>query len=78
MTRAKEIESQIQEFDLSINGDSNKRFYSADSEPSISGRLRNVLFAASNSTHGPTKTHREQYEIARKQLAAMTEKVQGV
>ena len=66
--KANEIHQQLQAFDLSINGDSNKRTFAVETEPTISGRLNNVLFGVSNSTHGPTQTHREQFEIAKTQL----------
>lgn len=62
------VQKRLQQFDLKINGDSNKGYYAVDQEPSINGRLNNVLFGASNSTHGPTQTHREQFEIAKNQL----------
>ena len=73
VTKANEIEKRLQEFDLKINGDSNKGYFSVEQEPTIGSRLNNVLFAAGNSTHGPTKTHRQQFEIATKQLDSITE-----
>ena len=69
---AHKIYLRLQEFNLEINGDSNKRYYRVDSVPTVSSRLNGILFGASNSTHGPTTTHREQFEIARNQLAELT------
>ena len=37
--------------------------------PTPVNRLSNIMFGAFGSTHGPTKTHREQFEIAKKELA---------
>ncbi len=68
IAQASEIEKRLQTFDLKVNGDSNKGYYAVEQEPTISSRLNNVLFGASNSTHGPTQTHRQQFEIAVKQL----------
>ena len=67
--KARELELRLQEFDLAINGDATKRYYAVESEPTVSSRINSVLFSASNSTHGPTETHRQQYQIATEQLA---------
>lgn len=69
--QSESIADRIQEFDLAINGDANKRYFAVLDEPTVSSRLNSVLFGASNSTHGPTNTHREQYEIAKSQLASI-------
>ncbi|MEM9412282.1 MAG: hypothetical protein AAGA30_14295, partial [Planctomycetota bacterium] len=75
-SKANEIEKQLQEFDLKVSGDANKRYYAVDTEPTINSRLNGILYGASNSTHGPTQTHREQYEIATAQLAATSDELQ--
>lgn len=66
--QARTISKRLTDFDLKLNGDSNKRYFAVLSEPTISSRINGVLFGASNSTHGPTQTQREQFEIAQGQL----------
>ena len=73
VTQATSIKAKLSAFDLKVNGDANKQTYAVETEPTISGRLNNVLFGASNSTHGPSQTQREQYQIAIGQLSTVSE-----
>ena len=73
---ARSLELKLKELDLKINGDSTKRLYAVDSVPTAASRINNVLFGASNSSHGPTETHRQQFEIAEKQLTELAAELQ--
>ena len=66
--QARAIAKRLDDFSLQLNGDSNKQYFRVLSEPTISSRINGVLRGASNSTHGPTKTQREQFEIGQSQL----------
>ena len=46
-----------------------------ESVPSPAERLDNVLFGATSSTHGPTKTHRDQFEICKVEVEGIVPKV---
>lgn len=44
--------------------------------PTPANRLSTIMFSAFSSTHGPTKTHREQFEIAKKELSELLPKLE--
>ena len=74
---ARELQLQLKELENKINGDATKRYYAVDTEPTVNQRINNVLFSASNSTHGPTQTHRQQFEIAVNQLDDVTAQIKA-
>jgi photosystem II stability/assembly factor-like uncharacterized protein len=43
--------------------------------PAPAERLENVLFGMLSSTHGPTRTHREQYEISKAEIEGLIPKI---
>jgi hypothetical protein len=43
--------------------------------PAPSERLESVLFGMLSSTHGPTKTHREQYEISKAEIEGLIPRI---
>ena len=50
-----------------LNGDTTRSKRSQTAVPSISRRVQNALYGTFNNTYGPTKTQRQQYEIAHEQ-----------
>ena len=54
----------MDDFDTALNGDDRKAEKWVLVEPGINGRLRTAFYGASRGTHGPTTTHREQWDIA--------------
>ena len=64
LAEARALKNRMADFDTKLNGDDRKAEKWVLAEPGINGRLRTAFYGASRGTHGPTKTHREQWEIA--------------
>jgi photosystem II stability/assembly factor-like uncharacterized protein len=63
LAKARELELKLKGFEEKISGDSTRADREVPTEPSMRSRLQGAL-SGSSSTYGPTKTHREQVEIA--------------
>ncbi len=68
MKAALAAETELKVLRLKLDGDSNRSSRFVESVPTPRQRLGSALFNIASSTHGPTKTHREQAEIARREL----------
>ncbi len=49
-----------------------------ESIPAPAERLNSVLFGMMSSTHGPTKTHRDQFEICKTEIDAAVPRIDGL
>ncbi len=70
----KEVRSlQLRLLDLreKFSGDNTRSKRNEDSMPGLQSRLNQAMFGAMGSTHGPTGTHRRQYEIAEEEFSAL-------
>ncbi len=61
------LELKLQDAQESLFGDMTAPRRFADGKPSIAGRVNTALFGSMGNTHGPTKTHREQFAIAQRE-----------
>ena len=68
MAEAEGFEKKLKEMSVTLNGDPIRAARFSESIPSISSRVRNVLFGSMRGTHGPTGTHRQQLEIAQSEF----------
>jgi photosystem II stability/assembly factor-like uncharacterized protein len=70
------MQVEISAFEKSLFGSPilNDRFI--EQIPTPANRLSTIMFSAFGSTHGPTKTHREQFEIAKKELSESLPKLE--
>ncbi len=75
MKAAQEIELSLKAADRLLNGDSVLSAKFEQDVPSIGSRVSSVLFGSMGSTHGITKTQREQVEIARREFATVAKDV---
>ena len=75
LKKIREADLELALFQKQLSGDAEKLERRYEEVPSIMGRLSNVLFSVASSTHGPTKTHREQFEIAEKELNEIAPKI---
>lgn len=65
---ARAIELQLLDLQEQLNGDTTRSSRSVQVPLSISARVRNALWGTLRQTHGPTQTHRREYEIGKDQF----------
>ncbi len=65
---AREIELQLLDIQEQLTGDRTRASRSQTARLSIMNRVQIALSGTLRQTHGPTKTHRQQYEIGREQF----------
>lgn len=65
MQEARELELAIKKAQRALTGDETRESRFIETGPSIMGRLGMIMWGSRGSTYGPTKTHREQYDIAK-------------
>jgi photosystem II stability/assembly factor-like uncharacterized protein len=75
---ARRIELELLDIQDRLTGDRTKSRRSEAAPLSVSSRVRTALFGTLRQTHGPTQTHREQFEIGREQFAEALEELSGV
>ncbi len=68
---ARRLELELLDARDLLSGDTTRTSRSHPAVPSIYRRARNALAGSVNSTHGPTKTHRQEYDIARRRHEAL-------
>lgn len=68
MKSALAAEGELKAIRLKLDGDPNKASRFVEAVPTPGQRLGSALFNIASSTHGPTRTHREQADIARREL----------
>ena len=73
---AREIELALLDVQVQLRGDETRDERSQESVPSILSRAQNALGGTLGQTHGPTKTFREQYEIAKTEFADVRKTLQ--
>lgn len=61
-----------------ISGDPTRGQRFENGYPSISSRIGNALFGTFRSSHGPTETNRQQYEIAREEFDDVVDEIRSV
>ena len=66
--RARALENSFKDAQEQLTGDRTKSRRYQTTQLSIMRRTQNALSGTRNQTYGPTKTHREQYRIGKKQL----------
>ena len=74
----REMELKLLDAQESLFGDPTAPRRFADGKPSISGRVNTALFGTLGQTHGPTKTHREQFAIAHREYEQVIGEVRKV
>ncbi|MFQ5733242.1 MAG: hypothetical protein ACE5KM_14975 [Planctomycetaceae bacterium] len=72
---ARRIERRLLDAKDKLTGDTTKESREQLAPMPIMSRLQNALFGTLRQTHGPTKTNRDDYDIARKDYAALAPKL---
>lgn len=68
LAQAQELRRRMEVYSRQLNGDDLKDDRWVMSEPGINSRLSRGLFGTISGTYGPTKTAREQWQIAKEQF----------
>lgn len=63
------VRSALLKVDEEMNGNRTKQKIGEDSKPTVNDRINFAALGTSNSTYGPTPSHRRSIEIAKKQFA---------
>ncbi|GAB5406341.1 MAG: hypothetical protein Aurels2KO_45720 [Aureliella sp.] len=71
------IETKLSDINLELSGDPIKAGLSHAGPVAIASRVQNAYFGTMNQTYGPTKTHRQQFDIAKKQYDALRPELQA-
>ena len=72
---ARTIELELLDIRKRLSGDRTRSRRSQMAPLSISQRISRALFGTLRQTHGPTETHREQFEIGREQFVEALEEL---
>lgn len=68
-----EVKKTLYLLDIRMNGDDIKREKMELTVPSVNSRISNARYGVYSSTYGPTATHREDIEIAKRQYSKLAE-----
>ena len=75
MKATRELELAVKKIQVRMSGDPVKGGRYVETEPSIQQRLGMVRWGARGGTHGPTETHRQQYQIAKESYAEIADEI---
>jgi hypothetical protein len=75
MKQAENIENQLREILLALNGDSSISKRNENQPPSISSRISRLMYGYMRSTAEPTQTMKDQYRITGEELEPQLEKL---
>ena len=75
---ARDLELKLQAISDLLNGDSLKPSYQEPELPGLSGRLQSIVRGHWNASHGPTGTHRQQFEVASEQLTQILKQLRPI
>ena len=71
MQAARNLELELKKAEAKMQGDPIRSSRFIQTEPSIMGRIGRIMWGAGSSSYGLTKTHREQYDIAKQSYAEL-------
>ncbi len=78
LDQARQVELKLLEARDKLSGDPTRAERNENSPPSITSRMSNALFGTLGHSHGPTETHRQQFQIAREEFAEVSDGVRAV
>ena len=78
LDQAREVEIKLLDAREKLSGDPTRSERSEYSAPSINSRIFSALFGTIGHSHGPTGTHRQQFEIAQQEFAEVADEVRAV
>lgn len=67
-----ELRMELLDFDRRVNGDRSKREVGVKTSPTIQYRLQAAQGGVTNSTYGPTSTHIDSFDIAKKEFIVLS------
>ncbi len=73
--QARKLELQLLDVQIQLTGDQTKEKRDQMAKFSILDRVQTALSGTLSQTYGPTKTHRQQYDIARQQYSAVSQQL---
>jgi hypothetical protein len=75
LAEAREIELKLRDAVEALTGDPARRKRHEDVPPSVLGRVQNAVAESSDASHGPTRTQRQDYEIALEEYQAAVDRL---
>jgi len=78
LTDVRAIEAELRDIRIGLNGDGVAGTLDIDTPPSVSSRVRFVMFEQKYSTTTPTQTHRNSLAIADEEFRPLLERVRNV
>lgn len=78
LDQARQVELKLMDARDKLSGDPTRGQRHENDSPSITSRMANAMFGTFGHSHGPTGTHREQFEIAREEFAEVQAEVRAV
>ncbi len=78
LNQARDVERKLIDARDKLSGDPTRGARFENDSPSISSRLSTAMFGSMGHSHGPTGTHRRQFEIAREEFAAVAAEIRAV
>ncbi len=76
--RARKVELALLDLEIDFSGDDIKGSLSHPAPVPVLDRVQRAYFGTLGQTYGPTKTHREQLRIAKKQYSELRQKLAGL
>jgi photosystem II stability/assembly factor-like uncharacterized protein len=73
--RANELQQRLNDIDVIMNGDSVRRKRNEAIVPSLTERVSRIVAGHWGSTAGPTKTHRDQYDVVASEFGSVLAKM---
>ena len=73
-----QIKQDLFSLDENLNGNRSKRQVGEKNDPTVRSRLRVALSGVATATYGPTKMHRENFEIAREEFKAIRTELEEI
>ncbi len=72
LSKALDLDQRVKKLKSRFGGNQSKLEVGEKSDPTVGDRLFAIWKGVSRSTYGPTETHRKSFELATKELAALT------
>ena len=73
-----DVKQELLALDVQLNGNKSKDQVGEKNNPTVRYRLRSAQAGMSNITYGPTPTHKQSFELAKKQFAEIESKLKPV
>lgn len=76
--KVKDLEINLKEINIMMNGDPVKRRLDIDQPPTPAGRIGAILYEQKYSTSAPTQTHKDSYKIALEEFIPIKQRIDNL